>query len=161
MTATTSAVRPLRERIKDSLPILLVGLGLGGVILGFSLGGGDDGPQNLDPAIQELLPADGAEVLRQTPVGIDLQAGFEAVLFVNGNRIPEDQVNVLRDAENPREPSEQTSDFGTTINRFTYSPSAGTVYEELPGDENCARAEFWPVEDPTDIRSVEWCFTVA
>jgi hypothetical protein len=163
MSGSPTAVpepRPLKQRILDVVPILLVGLGLGAVIVGFTLGS-DGSERDLDDAIEELLPAEGSEVLRQAPVGIDLVAGYEADLFVNGIAIPRDQVNVLRDSDNPEDPSSQTADFGDTINRFTFSPAAGQVIEELPGDRNCARAEFWPVADPTDIRSVEWCFTVA
>lgn len=114
-----------------------------------------------DPAIEALLPAEGSEVLRQVQVGIDLVGGFAAELTINGVPIPPDQVNVFRNPDDPSQSAEQPGAFATTINRFAYQPLEGRAVPELKGDQNCAVAAFWPVADPTDIRTVEWCFTVA
>ncbi len=112
----------------------------------------------VNPAIESLIPAPGSEVLRQSQVGVDLIGGFEAELVINGVQIPPDEVNVLRDAEQPDQSASQTGRFGTTINRFTYQPLAGRSVPELQGDRNCVVATFWPTADPTDIDTVEWCF---
>ena len=114
-----------------------------------------------DPAIEALIPAQGSEVLRQSQVGIDLVSGFEAELTINGVPIPPDEVNILRNPENPDESAEAPGTFSDTINRFLYQPLEGRAVPELKGDENCAVANFWPLSDPSDIRTVQWCFTVA
>ncbi len=114
-----------------------------------------------NPAVEELIPAPGSEVLRQSQVGVDLATGFAAELVINGVPIPPDEVNILRDPADPGESAEQPGTFGTTINRFVYQPLEGRAVPELKGDENCVVATFWPLSDPDDIDSVEWCFTVA
>lgn len=123
--------------------------------------GEDDGVRITNPAVEELIPAPDSEVLRQSQVGVDLASGFEAELVINDVPIPPDQVNVLRDPTDPEESADQAGEFGTTINRFVYQPLEGRAVPELKGDENCVVARFWPLSDPTDIDSVEWCFTVA
>jgi hypothetical protein len=112
----------------------------------------------VNPAIEALIPAPGSEVLRQSQVGVDLAPGFEAELVINGVQIPPDELNVLRDADDPQQSASQTGAFGTTINRFTYQPLEGRAVPELQGDENCVVATFWATADPTNIDTVEWCF---
>ena len=142
-----------------------VGIAAGVVIfvLGFVLADTDTGDDIIfnDPAIEALLPAPGSEVLRQSQVGIDLASGFDAELVINGVPIPRDQVNILRNAENPDESAEQPGVFAETINRFLYQPLEGRAVPELKGDENCVVATFWPLADPSDVRTTSWCFTVA
>lgn len=114
-----------------------------------------------NPAIDSVTPLPGAEVLRQSQVGIDLVSGWEAELEINGVAIPPDQVNVLRNPEAPDQDAEQVGTFDSTINRFLYQPLEGRAVPELKGDENCVVATFWPLSDPSAIESVSWCFTVA
>lgn len=145
----------------------LVPLGIAAGVVIFILGfvvadtNTDDDVIFNDPAIEALLPVPGSEVLRQSQVGIDLISGFDAELVINGVPIPRDQVNVLRNSENPDESAEQPGVFAETINRFLYQPLEGRAVPELKGDENCVVATFWPLSDPTDVRTTSWCFTVA
>jgi len=113
-----------------------------------------------NPAIEELIPQPGSEVLRQSLVGIDLAPGYEARLVINGTRIRPEQVNVLRSEENPEESAGQAGRFDETLSRFVYQPLEGRDVPALKADENCAVATFWPTLDDTDIDSIEWCFTV-
>ena len=80
---------------------LMVTLGICGVILGFALSSQDSGDIRVEgnPIIESLLPEPGSEVLRQSFVGIDLIAGYEAELTINGTPIPPDQINILRDLD--------------------------------------------------------------
>jgi hypothetical protein len=97
-------------------------------------------------------------VIRQVEVGIDLVSGYEAELTINGIAIPQDQLNILRDIDNPRESAASQGTFGTTLNRFTYQPLEGRVIPELLGDRHCVVAVYWPLAEPGDRQSVEWCF---
>ena len=142
-----------------------VGIAAGATIfiLAFVLADTDTGDDVIfnDPAIEALLPVPGSEVLRQSQVGIDLASGFDAELVINGVPIPRDQVNILRNAEDPDQSAEEPGVFATTINRFLYQPLEGRAVPELKGDENCVVATFWPLADPSDVRTTSWCFTVA
>ena len=158
MEKTQGVKRSLVSRI---LGPTLVTIGITGVILGFALSnnGTTDIRVEGNPAIEALFPEPDAEVLRQTSVGIDLVAGYEAELTINGVAIPLDEINVLRDLENPRESAQTSGTFGDTLNRFLYQPLEGRSVPELQGDSNCAVAVYWPLADPSDRKSIEWCFT--
>ncbi len=151
-----------RRALNRGVPWLLAVAGVALFIIGFAITTTGDPEQPIvagNPAVEELIPAPGAEVLQQSQVGIDLVAGYSAQLFINGTPIPPDEVNVLRDVEDPQVSAEQAAAFDSTINRFVYQPLAGRAVPELVGNENCAVAEFWPLSDPDSIQRVEWCFT--
>ena len=159
-----AAPNPTRKWLGKLLPPVL--LAAGGVIfiMGFVLtntGEDADPVVTQNPRIEELIPAPGSEVLRQSKVGIDLAPGHTAELVLNGVPIPLDQVNVFRDETDPEVSSEQQGGFDSTLNRFEYQPLEGRAVPELKGDENCVVATFWPLSDPDDVDTVEWCFTVA
>lgn len=139
-------------------------IGFGAIVLAFALTSRDSSaPLAItgNPAIEALIPAPDSEVLRQSQVGIDLAPGYDAELTINGTFIPIDEVNVLRDVENPDVSSGIPGSFDTTLSRFLYQPLEGRAVPELRGDENCVEVRFWPLSDPTDIEEVGWCFTVA
>jgi len=112
-----------------------------------------------NPIIEALIPEADSEVLRQSTVGIDLISGYEAELTENGISIPPDQINILRDVENPRESATTGGSFGSTLNRFVFQPLNGRAVPELLGGRNCVVAEFWPLSDPSERKKIEWCFT--
>lgn len=156
---------PSRLEVLGRRFLVPVGIATGVVIfvLAFVLADTDTGDDIIfnDPAIEALLPVPGSEVLRQSQVGIDLASGFEAELVINGVPIPNDQINILRSGDDPEQSAEQPGAFSTTINRFLYQPLEGRAVPELKGDENCVVATFWPLSDPSDVRTTSWCFTVA
>ncbi len=148
---------------KKVIPPIGLALGVAIFVIAFLVANTDeDTPIGFaNPAIDSVTPLPGAEVLRQSQVGIDLVSGFEAELIINDTPIPPDQINILRNAEDPNESAEQPGVFAETINRFLYQPLEGRAVPELKGDENCVVASFWPIADPSDIDTVSWCFTVA
>jgi hypothetical protein len=154
------------ERLaKKAIPPLGLLLGVSIFVIAFVVANTDDTlpPEIANPAIDSLTPLPGAEVLRQSQVGVDLISGYAAELVINGVPIPPDQVNILRDPNSSDNTgtNPQPGRFDQTINRFLYQPLEGRVVPALKGDENCVIAAFWPISDPTAIESVEWCFTVA
>ena len=157
----TEKVKPQGSLFSRILGPALVTVGITGVILGFALSnsGSTDIRVEGNPVIEALFPEPDAEVLRQTSIGIDLIAGYEAELTINGVAIPPDQINVLRDLENPRESAQTSGTFGSTLNRFLYQPLEGRAVPELQGDRNCVVAVYWPLSDATARSTIEWCFT--
>lgn len=164
VTTTTRAAEPaIRRLARRFLPAIGLAAGATIFIVAFFVANTDNETPVAftNPAIDSLTPLPGSEVLRQSQVGIDLVSGYEAELIINGVPIPPDQVNVLRNPNDPDNSAEQQGAFDSTINRFLYQPLEGRAVPELKGDENCVIASFWPIADPSDIDTIEWCFTVA
>jgi hypothetical protein len=81
-----------------------------------------------DDAIDALVPNEGADVLRQSTVGIDLADGYLAQIAVNGITIPDDQLS---------------GDRG--LAQYFFSPGPGRVLESL---QPVVRTASWP---PTGV----------
>ena len=95
--------------------------------------------------VEHLIPFNGAAVLRQAELGIDLAPGYEGTLVVNGMEIP---------AEEQRLVPEQ--------NQVFFTPGEGKVIEELPGGTTCVVAIVWKSSEgrgPQD-EPFRWCFEV-
>jgi hypothetical protein len=78
-----------RSRIFTTL-----GLALGVAIIVFSAGKAKTGAdeQNLPEGIEAVRPEAGSQVLEQTQITVDLSAGYDGVLYLQGTQIPDDQV---------------------------------------------------------------------
>lgn len=97
------------------------------------------------PAIESLIPANQADVLRQSNVGIDLTDGYLAQLTLNGVAIPD---------------AELSGDRGQ--GQFLFQPASGRAVETLASGLNCATATFWKASvGPNQSSVVTWCFTAA
>ena len=135
--------RPLTRRLIYAVLLVLAATGL--VI---AVNNGRTSPTataDRSEAIDALVPSEGADVLRQSTVGIDLATGYQAQLAVNGVTIPPDQI---------------TGDQG--LNQYFFSPGPGQVLESLHGGQNCVIATYWPAaEGPEQGQTVRWCFSAA
>jgi hypothetical protein len=97
--------------------------------------------------VEALLPRDGAEILGQELIGIDLAPGWTGeLLLLPGNgqatTLPEDEL--VRDE----------------LNRITYQPRPGRAIERLSGDY-CIAATIWDRVEGREStqRTVNWCFS--
>lgn len=113
---------------------------------------GADGLQDMsqrDPSgVEALIPRDGAEILGQETIGIDLVAGWTGELtLLPGNGV----ATTL-----PADELERDS----ALNRITYQPGPGRAIERLSGDY-CLVATIWDrVEGREQTQRVEnWCFS--
>ncbi len=66
--------------------------------------------------MEHLVPRNGAEVLRQSELGIDLAPGYEGTLVVNGVEMPTAQLRLVPEQ-----------------NQVFFTPGEGKVIDELPG----------------------------
>jgi hypothetical protein len=100
----------------------------------------------IDSAVEQVVPGDGEAALRQSQIGVDLEAGWTGVLAVDGTEIPEDQ---LRRSE--------------PLNQVFFTPGEGQVIEELDPGAHRASALIWRTESQTrdDGRTVNWSFRVS
>jgi len=96
--------------------------------------------------VEHLYPENGDQVLRQTELGIDLAAGYEGTLVVNGQPIPDD--------EQRRVPEQ---------NQVFFQPGEGTVFPELPAGQNCVTALVWKSSEGRGEadQTFSWCFDAA
>jgi hypothetical protein len=96
--------------------------------------------------VEQVVPGDGEAALRQSQIGVDLEAGWTGVLAVDGTEIPEDQ---LRRSE--------------PLNQVFFTPGEGQVIEELDPGPHRASALIWRTASQTrnDGRTVNWEFRVS
>ena len=113
--------------------------------------GADPAVSGRHPAIEELIPARGSEVLQQQPVGIDLSAPYElSSLVIRPSASPGGGVEVIG-----------ATNHTAGLNRYLFSPEPGQPIEALSPDANCAVAVFAPIARRADTETVEWCFEVS
>ncbi len=120
---------------------------LSAFVYAFSLGRGTTDEVATTGAVEQLVPPQGAQVLRQSEIGIDLAPEWTGVLQINGIEIPEDQLR--------RVPAQ---------NQVFFTPGPGHEIEELPPGRVDVTALIWrPVADETreDADTVRWTFQVA
>ncbi|MDQ3306246.1 MAG: hypothetical protein M3535_09785 [Actinomycetota bacterium] len=131
---------------KIAVGVLLVGA-LGAFVYAFSLGRGTTDEIATTGSVEQLVPPQGAQVLRQSEIGIDLAPEWTGVLQINGIEIPEDQLR--------RVPAQ---------NQVFFTPGPGREIEELPPGQVDVVALIWrPVagESRDDADTVRWTFSVA
>ncbi|MBW3611512.1 MAG: hypothetical protein KY438_08275 [Actinobacteria bacterium] len=120
---------------------------LAAFVYAFTLGKGVTDEVATTGAVEVLTPRQGAQVLRQSEIGIDLAPEWTGVLQINGIEIPEDQLR--------RVPPQ---------NQVFFTPGPGKEIEELPAGQVEAVALIWrPVAGETreDADTVRWTFQVA
>ena len=94
--------------------------GAAAILLALFLADTDDNDVTVtgNAAVDELIPPRNAEVLSQETVGIDLAAGYDARLIINGVEIPPGEIRHL-----------------PNLNRFTFRPDQGKVIESLRAEQ--------------------------
>lgn len=131
---------------------MLLACGIGMLILAATNGGnsGQDITVTQNPAIDALIPARESEILRGDRFGIDLAEGYKAALQIETSdrrtiAIPSDQLD---------------PNFQNNLGVFSFRPGEGQVLEVLPPQSNCVTATYWPLTDPSDAKTIFWCFQV-
>ncbi len=118
---------------------LLVIFGAGLIIGAWQLSSiNNDEGNDLPDGVTELIPNEGARVLRQATVGIQLEGNeqYNIEVWLNGQKL----------TRGNRAP-----------NRFTYRPDEDNQHQI---GQNCLRAEFSPLTKPDATRQAAWCFIV-
>lgn len=133
-----------RSAVRSVVLTLLVLGALVGLWVSFAQTRPQEGPKYVDAAIEAVYPDPGALELRQARVGIDLHVGYTAVLFVDGQEIPEDQLERV-----------------VPLGQVFYTPAPGKATGALEPGRHCGTAFLWrEVESRASGRSYSWCFNV-
>lgn len=143
----TAPPASLRYRLVVGAALVVATVALVAGLLATDTGDGDAVLVNGRPDVVELvIPADGAHVLHQTEIGIDLAAGYEGAIGLNGTPIPTDELRIVPEQ-----------------NQVFFLPGPDKVFEALPTGRNCVTALVWKSSDGqgggTDL-SFRWCFDV-
>ena len=138
---------PYSTRFKVIASVVLVAAISLFVVAFLTLSGNKDQGLSADNAkvVDSLVPTPNTQVPQQSSVGIDLVAGWDGVLRINGVEIPEDEL-----VKTPQ----------TGLIMFT--PGDGKTVEQFETGRNCVVAVIWRLQDGrgTADRQVPWCFEV-
>jgi hypothetical protein len=97
----------------------------------------------LPTAVESVSPSDGATVLRQIDLRIDMQVGYSIQLFVDGVKIPDAEL-----------------DFTAATGRYIWAPGPeGTFSEWSPGPHS-VRISYERMSGRVDVGEVGWVFRV-
>ena len=106
-------MNPNRYRITYAL----LGLALGAVVIGAILFAPSGTVTELPDVVDEISPEDGATVLRQTGLEIDLAVDYSLELFIDGVRIPSSEIT-----------------FNNTTGEYRWAPGPTSTFPEwTPG----------------------------
>lgn len=145
-----TAGRPPRRRVSDAtrralLTVIILGALAGLFFAGRAAQTGTDATSTALPdSVERIEPASGSEVLRQAAVGLDVAAGHDAVLQINGTRIETAEDGLIKD-------------LGSGLIR--YQPAPGLPVESLESGTNTVVAEVWDqTEGRGSAQTVVWSF---
>ena len=125
------------------LTFTVLGLALAAVVLGAIIFAPSGNPAEPPDVLESYSPANGATVLRQTQVQIDLPVDYQIVLVVDGVAIP--------DAEIDKTPE---------IGRFTWRPGETTIIPELTPGFHTVWVRWDRVNGLPDPGEWRWTFRV-
>lgn len=160
---TTSPERRRRRVDKGLLAASLV-IAAGLVLIAWGMISAVTGDEGVDrpDEIESVFPVENAtQVLQQTNVRVDLEAGYGAELEIDGVLLP-----TTRLGEVEAEPGEQVNlpptavfDAGNSV--ISFQPVDGAPIEEFSEGRHQVRVIFWNIEDGREYaRSYVWSFDV-
>jgi hypothetical protein len=150
------------------LASLVIAAGLALIVFGFTTAlTGDDGIDRPD-AIEAVRPNEGAvQVLQQDRIVVDLEAGYEARLIVNGVDVPTARIGETDvDPSQAAEPGQQvdlptTAVFDPGNATISFQPIEGAVIESFVQGTNDVTVVYWLIEEgPEQARLYSWEFEV-
>lgn len=150
------------------LASLVIAAGLMLVIFGVTTAiTGDDGIDRPE-AIESVQPVENAvQVLRQERVVVDLRAGYEARLVIDGIELPTTTIGQAdvdpsqqpRPGEQIEMPTTAVFDPGNAV--ISFQPVEGALIESFGQGTHEVRVIFWRIEDgPDQALSYRWEFEV-
>jgi hypothetical protein len=117
--------------------------------LGFWIGRSSDtsepGRASLPSTIESLSPGPGTQADRRTTITADLRDELTGVLVIDGQRIPEDQLDVP---------------FGNPQGIVSFRPGPDTEFSSFVPGEHTVQVLYWRQDEsePTDPDSYGWRF---
>lgn len=120
---------------------LIAAAAVGGLVFAFS-GPTQTDQSNLPPAVESVFPLSGNLELRQVQIVADLAPGYTGYLAIDGNEVPEDDVQ-----------------FVDALNTLTLKPGPGSDFTTLEPGSHCATVFYRQIGQPrTNSAAYRWCF---
>jgi hypothetical protein len=120
---------------------LIAAAAVGGLVFAFSGPSGDDA-QKKPAGVESVSPEGGDLDLRQATIVADLAPGYTGYLAIDGNEVPEDDVQIV-----------------DALNTVTLKPLPGSDFTTLQPGNHCATVFYRRIGDPReDSASYRWCF---
>ena len=124
------------------LAAALVGFGYA-----FASGRDPKQPAKIDPAVERVEPEPGTLALRQSRIGVDLIPGYTAQLSIDGQNIPDDQVEKV-----------------VGLDQYWFTPGPGTETGQLSPGRHCAAVVLTKLATaglPPEVgKPKAWCFSL-
>jgi hypothetical protein len=124
---------------------------------------GNEGAK-LPPAIETIDPVRSAnQILSQTQVVVDLQAGYTGVLVIDGLELETVNLDELRKTVKPGQQIElpPTTFYEPGNATLTFDPSEGSSIPEFTQGEHVVEVLYWKLtEGRGKARSFTWSFSV-
>lgn len=131
------------------LVVVAMAVAVGALVLGLQATNTDGEPTVLvngrPGVVEHVYPRNGAEVLRQVEIGIDLAGGYEGALALNGTPIPTDELRLVPEQ-----------------NQVFFAPGEGRTFRTLPSGTSCVTATVWKSSEGRSANDLtyQWCFDV-
>jgi len=120
---------------------LIAAAAVGGIVFAFSGPTQDDGP-NTPPAVESVFPLPGNLELRQVTIAADLATGYTGYLAIDGNEVPEDEIQVV-----------------DALNTVTLKPGPDSDFAIFEPGSHCATVFYRRIGQPREnSTSYRWCF---
>jgi hypothetical protein len=153
-----------RARLGRLAFAIVVAIGLSLVVLGVRASRTGRDATNLPEAIEQISPADGDRVLRQSQIIVDFAPGYEAELLVDGILLPTTRLDELTSGGAAPAPGAQVELPPTAVwdpgnATISFQPQVGAVIEELAQGEHVGVVRYWrATDDRPRVRSYTWRF---
>ena len=120
---------------------LIAAIAVGGFVFAFS-GPTQDKGGDTPPAVESVFPVSGNLELRQVSIYADLAPGYTGYLAIDGNEVPEDDIQ-----------------FVPALNTVTLKPQPGSDFETFEPGPHCATVFYRQIGQPRSNSSAyRWCF---
>ncbi len=120
---------------------LIAAVAVGGIVFAFS-GPTQTDDDELPPAVEAVFPVSGNLELRQVEIVADLAPGYTGYLAIDGNEVPEDDIQIV-----------------PALNRVSLKPGPGSDFATLEPGQHCATVFYRQIGQPrTNSTAYRWCF---
>jgi hypothetical protein len=161
----TRMSRRLRRPLDRSMLLVSLGFALGMVLIVFGLFSATTGrdAQGLPDEVEQISPARGDSVLRQTEIVADLAPGYTGELVIDGVALPVVEIQATLTPDPSQDATVPlTTRFDPGSNVLRYLPQDGAPIPRFEQGTHDVSVVFWRIDEGRErARSYSWQFDVS